>query len=191
MARDDVVVAANNRVRNASTMARHRAPCRGCRPPACTSLGRFGGGEQAALLAHLHRHCPGADAVENLPGETLRHHAARRRVEHQRRGVRGGQAVVEPGQAEIRDRRHVDQHFRQHHEQRPSAPEACPTGRAGLGPARACRPDRGSRLLSRPVSSSSRPSPQTPQHVQEASPTHDDVNLGVKKDTAARLPISL
>ena len=49
--------------------------------------------------------------------QRLRHHAARRGFEHQRGGVGGGQPVVEPVQPEIGDRRHIDQHFRDHHEQ--------------------------------------------------------------------------
>ena len=73
--------------------------------------------EQPALVAHLHRHGPGADAVEHAAGQRVGHHAARRRVQHQRRGVRGGEPVVEPVQPEVRDRRHIDQHFRDHHEQ--------------------------------------------------------------------------
>ena len=56
-------------------------------------------------------------AVEDLARHRLRHHAARRRLEHQRGGVGGGQPVVEPVQPEIGDRGHIDQHFRDHHEQ--------------------------------------------------------------------------
>ena len=55
--------------------------------------------------------------VEDLLGETFRHHAARRGIEHQRGGMRGGQPIVEPVEPEIGDRRHVNQNFRHHHEQ--------------------------------------------------------------------------
>ena len=54
---------------------------------------------------------------ENLARQAFRHHAARRGVEHERRGMRGMQLVVQPVETEIGDRRHIDQHFRQHHEQ--------------------------------------------------------------------------
>ena len=43
----------------------------------------------------------GADAAENLPRQALGHHAARRRVQHQRRGVGGGEPVVQPVQPEF------------------------------------------------------------------------------------------
>ena len=74
-------------------------------------------GEQPALRAHLHGDRAGADAAEDLPRQALGHHAARRRIEHQRRGVGGGEPVVQPVEPEIGDRRHIDQHFRDHHEQ--------------------------------------------------------------------------
>ena len=77
---------------------------------------QVGDGQQAALIAHLHRHRSGADAFEDLLGEALRHHAARRGIEHQRGGMRGGQPVVEPIEAEIGDRWNIDQDFRHHHE---------------------------------------------------------------------------
>ena len=75
------------------------------------------GRQQAALLAHLHRHRAGADAVQDLTRDRVRDHAVRRGLEHQRRGVSGGEAVVEPVQAEVGDRGDIDQHFRDHHEQ--------------------------------------------------------------------------
>jgi hypothetical protein len=75
------------------------------------------GREQAALLTHLHRHGPGADALQDLARDRVRHHAVGGGLEHQRRGIGGGQAVVEPVQAKVGDRRHIDQHLRDHHEQ--------------------------------------------------------------------------
>ena len=81
-------------------------------------LGRhIGSGEQAALIAHLHRHGARADAFQNLVRQAFRHHAARCGIEHERRCVRGGKPIVQPVQAEICDRRHVNQNFRHHHEQ--------------------------------------------------------------------------
>ena len=74
-------------------------------------------GQHAAALAHLHGDGAGADAVEDLFGEAVGHHAVRRGVEHQRRGIAGLQPILEPGDAEIGHRRHIDQHFRDHHEQ--------------------------------------------------------------------------
>ena len=53
----------------------------------------FGDRQQPALVADLHRDRLGADAVEDLARQALRHHAARRGVEHERRRVRGGEAV--------------------------------------------------------------------------------------------------
>ena len=73
--------------------------------------------QQAPLLAHLHGDGVGADAVENLAGKGVGDHAARRGVEDEGRGIGGAQAVVEPVQAEIGDRRDIDQHLGQHHEQ--------------------------------------------------------------------------
>ena len=74
-------------------------------------------GQHAAALAHLHGDGAGADRVEDLLGEAVGHHAVRRGFEHQRRGIAGCEAVLEPGDAEIGHRRHIDQHFRDHHEQ--------------------------------------------------------------------------
>ena len=77
-----------------------------------------GDGEQAALVAHLHRDRLRADAVEHLPRQAVRHRCrSAPALQHQRGGVRGGEPVVQPVQPEIGDRRHVDQHFRDHHEQ--------------------------------------------------------------------------
>ena len=74
-------------------------------------------GEQAALLAHLHRDGPRADRVEDLFGETVGHHAVRGCFEHERCGIGAGQAVFQPVDTEIGDRRDIDQHLPEHHEQ--------------------------------------------------------------------------
>ena len=54
--------------------------------------------------------------VEDLPRQRIRHHAGGRRIQHQRRGVGRRQPVVQPVHPEIRDRGHVDQHSRDHHQ---------------------------------------------------------------------------
>ena len=100
-----------------------------------------GSGQQAALGAHLHRHGARADAFQDLLRQTLRHHAARRGVEHQRGGVRGGQPIVEPVEPEIGDRRDVNENFRHHHEQ--DGEEQQLAGKADArGPRRARRRQR-------------------------------------------------
>ncbi len=73
--------------------------------------------EQPALLAHLDRDRTRADALQHLPRQFVRDHAARRRLEHEGRGVRGGDAIVQPVHPEVRDRRHVD-HDRGHQHER-------------------------------------------------------------------------
>jgi len=73
--------------------------------------------EHAPARAHLHRHRARTDGVENLLAELVGDDAVRRGVEHERRGVSGGQPVLQPYDAEIGDRRHIDQHFRDHHEE--------------------------------------------------------------------------
>ncbi len=78
---------------------------------------QVGAGEQAALLPHLDGDRAGADAVENLPRQRIRHHARGRGVQHQRGGIGRREAVVEPVHAEIGDRRHVD-HQPGDHDQR-------------------------------------------------------------------------
>ena len=84
----------------------------------CTIGGISETASRRRCVAHLHRDRPGADRCrESAARQRVRHHAARRRLQHQRGGVRGGEPVVEPVQAEVGDRRHVDQHFRDHHEQ--------------------------------------------------------------------------
>ena len=112
---DDVVVAADQRVEGVDDGA---VPA----PVAHVDLvvdrvRHLGGGEQAALLPGLQRDRAGADRVENLARHVLRHHAARRHLEHQRGGVGGRQPVVEQAQPVIGDRRDIDQHLRDHHEQ--------------------------------------------------------------------------
>ena len=103
--------------------------------------GTVRGSEHAALVAHLDRQRARADALQDLLGEAFRHHAAGRGIEHQRGGVRGGEPVVQPVEPEIGDRRHIDQDFRQHHEQHGEKQAACRTGRraarAGAPPGRA------------------------------------------------------
>ena len=73
--------------------------------------------QHPARLVHLHHDGLGANAVEQLLNKAFRHHVARRGVEHQRGGMRRCEAIIEPHDAEIRDRRHVDHDFRDHHEQ--------------------------------------------------------------------------
>ena len=77
---------------------------------------QIGARQQPALLAHLDGDRARADAVEDLPRQRIRHHARRRGIQHQRRGIRRRQPVVQPVHPEIRDRGHVDQHFRDHHQ---------------------------------------------------------------------------
>ena len=84
-------LSAQNSVSNASMMAR-------CHDMSRMSMswliagGISRGREQPALLAHLQRDGAGADAVQDLARDRVRHHAVRRRLEHQRRGVGGGRA---------------------------------------------------------------------------------------------------
>ena len=73
------------------------------------------GHQEAAMLAHLHGDGARADAVEHLPRQRIGH--VRRRLQNERGGVGGVEPVLEPVQPEIGDRRHIDQHFRDHHEQ--------------------------------------------------------------------------
>ena len=77
---------------------------------------QVGAGQQPALLAHLDGDRAGADAGEDLPRQRFRNHAGGRRIQHQRGGVGRGQAVVQPVDAEIGDRGHVDQDFGDHHQ---------------------------------------------------------------------------
>ena len=77
---------------------------------------QIGAGEQPALLPHLDRHRPRADAGQDLPRQRIRHHAGGRGIEHQRRGIGRRQAVVEPVHPEIRDRGHIDQDAGDHHQ---------------------------------------------------------------------------
>ena len=99
--------------------------------------GHVGRGQQPALVAHFHGHRARADAGENAPRQAFRNHAARGGIEHERGGVGGRQPVVEPVQAKVGDQRHVDQHFRQHHEN--DGEEQQLAGQADAQPARAVR----------------------------------------------------
>jgi hypothetical protein len=79
---------------NASTIADHALTSRmsiswsifsACRPPPA-----------AGAAAGLDRHRPRPDAGQNLPRQRIRNHAARGGIQHQRRGIRRRQPVVEP-----------------------------------------------------------------------------------------------
>jgi hypothetical protein len=101
-------------------------------------LRQIGAGQKPPLLAHFDGDRARADAAEDLARQRLRHHAGRRRIEHQRRRVRRGQPIIETIDPEIRDRGHVDQHFRDHHQrnrkQQQLAGQAKPAQRPGPHP---------------------------------------------------------
>ena len=152
----------------------------------------FGDGEQPALRAHLHRHGAGADAAEDLPRQAFGHHAARRRVQHQRRGVGGGEPVVQPVEPEVRDRRHIDQHFRDHHEQDREDEELAGQTEPRRRPA---RPVFGSSAGAMSgavfcVMAVSRSQPNQRSRFKMRR-TQLVVKRGVKKVMAARFPISV
>jgi hypothetical protein len=77
-------------------------------------LSDVAGGEHPALLVDPHRHHVGADAFEQLLRQALHHHVFRRFLEHDRRRMGGGQAVVEPSDPEAGDRGDVEDYLRQH-----------------------------------------------------------------------------
>jgi hypothetical protein len=77
---------------------------------------QIGAGEQAPLLSHLDGDRAGADALQDLPRQRIRDHAQRRRVQHQRRGTRCRDAVVQAIDPEVRDRGHVDHQAGDHDE---------------------------------------------------------------------------
>ena len=105
---------------------------------------QIGAGQQPALLPHLDGDRARADAVEDLPRQRIRNHARGRGIEHQRRGIRRRQPVVQPVHPEIGDRGHVDQHFRDHHQRNGQQQQLA--GQAE--PARRLRPRRsGCRLF--------------------------------------------
>ena len=68
-------------------------------------------------VAHLHRHRAAPTLSRICRASVSGTLPLGRGVEHQRGGVGGGQPVVEPVEAEVGDRRHIDQHFGEHHEQ--------------------------------------------------------------------------
>ena len=96
---------------------------------------QIGTGEQPPLLPHLDGDGAGADAGQDLAGERIGHIAQRRSVQHQRGGVRGGEAVVEAVEPEVRDRGHIDQHAGDRHQgdrqEQQLAGQAKPTYRLG------------------------------------------------------------
>ena len=119
-AHDIAVGAEQQRLQRRPDGAR-RVSTRAGRPRDGSACGMSLTRKQLALVAHFDRDHLGADAVENLL-----HHLGRQvdlvalgclRVEHERNGARDREPVGEPVQPEIRDRRHIDQHFRDHHEQ--------------------------------------------------------------------------
>ena len=75
---------------------------------------QIGAGQQPALLPHLDGDRARADAGQDLPRQRIRDHARRGGIQHQRRGIRRRQPVVQPVHPEIGDRGHVDQHSRDH-----------------------------------------------------------------------------
>ncbi len=77
---------------------------------------QIGAGEQTPLLPHLDGDRTGADALEDLPRQRFRDHARGGGVQHQRRGARRGDAVVQAVDPEIRDRGHIDHQAGDHDE---------------------------------------------------------------------------
>src|ERR1700682_2308306 len=91
----------HSRVLNASTMAGKAAMARMSK-----SWSTGGSLSEPASSRRVWPVFLAADAVEELLGEAGGHHAAGGGLQHQGGGVGGRQAVLEPAQAEIGDRRH-------------------------------------------------------------------------------------
>ncbi len=110
--------------------------------------------QQPALRTHLHGDGARADRVEHLLGQAVGN--LWRRLQHQRGGVSVGELVAQPVQPEIRDRRHIDEHFRDHHEQNREHQELVGQAKArGEAPLRPC-PVRRLGLIRRLVHGRSR-----------------------------------
>ena len=117
------------------------------------------GGDQAADRAGADGDGDGADGIEELVLDVARHVGGLRGGEHQARRVGHGQAVGEPAQAEVGDRRHIDQDLARHDEEDgehqeldrkgPGARRADDAARAASAvPARSASPLIGSLLTS-------------------------------------------
>ncbi len=115
--------------------------------------GQVGAGQEPSLLPHLDSDRPRADAGQDLPRQRIRNHAERRCIEHQGCGIGRGQAVVESVHPEIRDRGHIDQYSRDHHQRNGSVVGCssvddtifafdCPDSRMRSGPRRGQITDR-------------------------------------------------
>ena len=144
-----------------------RAPTRrACRPPGAPSAdsprARAGGAGCPSSARRPWRRCCRARWRTSASG----HHAVGAGLQHQRRGVRGGEPVLQPVQAEVGDRRHVDQHFRDHHEQDREHEQLA--GQARCARARRRAVGVASPWRCRPSSSSCPTSAEPPQKAQDA-----------------------
>ena len=100
---------------------------------------QVGAGQQATLLTHLDGNGTRTDAAEDLTRQRIRHHARRRGIQHERRGIRRRQTIIQPVHSEIGDRRHVDENFgdqdkRDRQQQQFSGQAKAPPQRQARGP---------------------------------------------------------
>ncbi len=104
-----------------------------------------------SALASRRRCCPSLMATARAPmlvricrARRIRHHSGGGGIQHQRRGIGGRQAVIEPVHPEVGDRRHVDQEPGDHrpgNRQQQSLPDS-PSRRSAWAAAAARSPDR-------------------------------------------------
>ena len=78
--------------------------------------GAVGRQHQPALVVALERHGAHLGRAQQLHAQLVGHHAAGPGLGGQRGELGAGQAVGQPGDAEVGDRGHEDQHLRQHDE---------------------------------------------------------------------------
>jgi hypothetical protein len=102
--------------------------------------GCVGWQHQATLVAALEGHGAHLRGAQQLGAQLIRQDAPRDRLGSQRGELSGGEAVVQPADAEVGDGGHEDQHLGQHHER--DGEEQQLGGQAKAAPFRRCRQRR-------------------------------------------------
>ena len=106
-----------SRRRNASSLPSPPAARAGAKIEGVVDLrGRIRRQHQATLVAALEGDGAHLGRTQQLGAQRVRHDAAGHRLGRQRGELGGGEAVVQPADAEVGDRGHEDQHLGQHHE---------------------------------------------------------------------------
>ena len=109
--------------------------------------------EHQGHVRFVHDDAIGADMGEELLREVGAHHVVGRRLEREDGEARRIDPLIEPGQAEARQRRQKNQHLARHHERDGEGEEPCRKPARERGHRQVLPPPGGERRLREPITS--------------------------------------